>query len=108
MIQRTHGIESMRGVPRAGMNSGTRCLKRSIGVAQAHQNFAARRRSDCLQSSSQLWSNGHHLYVAPGGLPKALEYLRRGFREIFRRMHAASLMTEKRPFQVNAQRQSLD
>src|SRR5580700_10762921 len=98
MIERPHGVESVSGVVGSGVDSGASGFERGVIVANAHTDFAPRRFGDNLKSAGNLRCDGHHPHVAMRGLPKTLKDFERGLDEVFRRMHAAALVAEKRTF----------
>ena len=60
--------------------------------------------ADGFHCARQFRSDGHHAYRSSADIPELIELLRRRGNEIFRRMHSAFRMTDKRPFEMNAQR----
>ena len=107
MVERAHGVEGVGGVAGAGFRASAGGLQRGVGVADAHQNLAARGFRDHFESSGKFGSDGHHADVAARGLPEAIENLQRGLDQVRGGMHAAALVAEERAFEVNAQGESL-
>jgi len=103
MIERTHGIEGMRGVAGSGFHRGPGGVDQSVRVAHAHANLAPCRFRNHLHRSGQLRRDGHHAHMPARGLPEALKNLQRRLEQIFWGMNAAALVTEKRTLQMNAE-----
>ena len=76
-------------------------------MADADANLAPGRFGDDLESAGKLRRDGHHAHVAARGLPQAVKDLQRGLDQVFRGMHAAALVAEKRTFEMDSQRPCL-
>ena len=74
---------------------------------RADQNIAPRGFRDHFERSVKFGSDGHHADVTARGLPEAIKNLWCWLDQVLRRMNAAALMAEKRAFEVNAERLSL-
>lgn len=107
MIEWTHGIEGVSGVPGTGLHRSLRGFQGGIRVTDAHTNSAPLRFRNHLDCPGKLRRDSHHAHVTARCLPKAVKYAQSGLNQIFRRMRPAALVTKKRSFQVNAQRKSL-
>jgi hypothetical protein len=104
MIERTHGVEGVGGVTGSGLDPGAGGFEHGVGVADAHANLATCRFGDHFEGSWKFGRDGHHADVAARRLPETFKDIERGLDQIFRGMHAAALVTEKRTFQMDAER----
>ena len=104
MTQRTHGVECVSSVTGARSDTGASGTEVGIGVAETYTNSTLRRFRDDLYSAWQLRRDRQYANMAARSLPEAIKRSQRGRQKIFRRMHAAPGMADKRPLQMNAQR----
>ena len=107
MVERPHGVESMGGMPRSGFDRSLRDWHLGVRVPNADANIAPRRFRDHFHRAGNLRCNRQHAHMPACRLPEALEDLERRRDQIFRRMHAAPLVAEKRSLEMNAQRPGL-
>ncbi len=107
MIERTHGIEGMRGMASAGLHGLRGNGHFRIGVTDADANFPPRRLRNYFDGAGNFRRNRHHAHMPARGLPKIVEDLNRGRDQILRRMHSAALVAEKGALEMNAQWPSL-
>src|SRR5438270_5863102 len=105
MIEWPHGIEGVGGVAGAGFHAIASGLKSGIRVADADKNFAPRRLRNHFECSGKFRGNGHHADVPASSSPESIKDLQGRLYEIRGRMNAATLVAEKRTFQMNAERQ---
>src|SRR5208337_4989331 len=104
MTQRTHGIESMRRVPRSRGDSAFGRRKVGVRMSQAHANAAPRGFGNDLGRALQFRSNRHHANTAARRLPELLEQGQRRSQQIFRRMHPAPNMADEWSFKMDSER----
>ncbi len=107
MVQRTHGVESVRGVPRPGLHRCLRDRHLGVGVANADAHLTFCRFGNHFHRAGNFGSNRQHANVAARGLPEAVEDSDGRCHQVFRRMHSAPLVAQKRSLEMNAQRPGL-
>src|SRR4029077_3208266 len=104
MIQRTHGIESMRRMASAGLHRRTCHGELCIRVSNAHANLSASGFCDHFHCAGNLRGNRYHAHMAAGRLPQLFENWNGGFYQVLRRGNSAPLMAQKWSFEMNPQR----
>ena len=103
MVERPHGVEGVRGVPRSRVHRGPGGIQVGVGMSQADAD--PRRAASAMTSSAPSNSGA---IVIMRMCPRAACQKRSnsdnvGSSKIFRRMHAAPRMAEEWTFQMNAQ-----
>jgi len=91
-------------VPRSGLDAGERLRQSRIGVSYAHAYTSMRRDRDEFQRTFELRRSREHADATGGRVPHLVEQLYRRRLQVKRRMNSASSVTDKRTFQMDAQR----
>ncbi len=107
MVERAHGVEGMRGVPRSGLHRILCDRHLSVGVPDAYADLPPGSLGNHFHGAGNFRSNRQHAHVPARRLPKTVEDFTRRRDQIFRRMHSPPLVAEKRSLEMNAQRASL-
>src|ERR1700690_564263 len=104
MTQRPHGIEGVGSMARSCGHRAASRFKIGIRMPEADADSAPLRLCNHFQRALKLGRNGHQLDVASRPLPESVKHLHGRRQQILRWMYSAARMTEKRPFEMNAQR----
>src|SRR5580700_8630491 len=106
MVERAHGIEGVRCMPRSRRDSAFGRLKVGVGMSQADAHTATRCFGNNLGRVIQLGSDRHHADTAARSLPELVEEGERRSEQIFGRVHAAARVADERSLEMDSERDS--
>src|SRR6266568_2890098 len=104
VVERTHSVECMSRVTRAGADCVARATEVRIRMPEADANPALDGLRNNFDGILQFRRNGHNSYLPPRRLPKSFKSRHVRNQQVFRQMHSATRMAEKRTLEMNAER----
>ena len=102
MIERTHGVEGVRGARRSGGQAGAGFSHGRVRVADGDAYSAGDGVFCELKRAGKFGRESHQAHVAFGGFKHAIEEGDVGLEDVLGRMHAAAQMRNERAFEMNA------
>src|ERR1700756_467897 len=103
VLQWTHGIEGVSGMPGPGGHARLRGLQVGIRVSDAYAHAAPRCFRDHCSRPLNLRRDGDHADMSARRLPESVKRFEGRWKDIARGVYAPPLVADEWPFQVDAQ-----